>query len=560
MAPFLQMRQLLISIPQVLDDNVDTRCSGQRMNTQKLFHNITLENKGLYYKLTVVFGLFFFVPVFGFLYFAVKYDILHDPDIPIFFIALLTMSFSGFFILRKIFDVIISMSRNASGAIAVDLKGAPATIAADELQGLVTSFQALQQELQTSFRSLEKKTSEIFTLKELSELCYITFNTEDLLSITLERALKLTNADTGSVLILEKPKGNTFIVEATIGQGEQVKKGDRVDYAKSIAKYAVINKSPLLVEDIETDIRFGRQSRTQFATKSFICMPLKTISDVIGVLTISKKKSHLPFTQADVDVLTPLLGNAAFTYDNLYLLKENKESFRLLKSMENISKTLNSSLRGSELFQSIFREMRDNIPYESAIILGIDKDSHDRLFIVDFLTSPSAEINRDNSYVFKGSLFDKVFQQQSSLLIEDTNQLSHPVDREFFINHGFYNAIITPLTVEDRIVGLLVFCNVIPDAVSSAHKRSNTLASTLALALERERLLFSMAKRHQELETIRQVGGALSTSTFDMEKVLTYTMDMIRVAMNVEAGALMLLSGNELKYEVAFNLDMKLLS
>ncbi|MCL5123654.1 MAG: GAF domain-containing protein [Deltaproteobacteria bacterium] len=530
------------------------------MNTQKLFHNITLENKGLYYKLTVVFGLFFFVPVFGFLYFAVKYDILHDPDIPIFFIALLTMSFSGFFILRKIFDVIISMSRNASGAIAVDLKGAPATIAADELQGLVTSFQALQQELQTSFRSLEKKTSEIFTLKELSELCYITFNTEDLLSITLERALKLTNADTGSVLILEKPKGNTFIVEATIGQGEQVKKGDRVDYAKSIAKYAVINKSPLLVEDIETDIRFGRQSRTQFATKSFICMPLKTISDVIGVLTISKKKSHLPFTQADVDVLTPLLGNAAFTYDNLYLLKENKESFRLLKSMENISKTLNSSLRGSELFQSIFREMRDNIPYESAIILGIDKDSHDRLFIVDFLTSPSAEINRDNSYVFKGSLFDKVFQQQSSLLIEDTNQLSHPVDREFFINHGFYNAIITPLTVEDRIVGLLVFCNVIPDAVSSAHKRSNTLASTLALALERERLLFSMAKRHQELETIRQVGGALSTSTFDMEKVLTYTMDMIRVAMNVEAGALMLLSGNELKYEVAFNLDMKLLS
>jgi len=65
-----------------------------------------------------------------------------------------------------------------------------------------------------------------------------------------------------------------------------------------------------------------------------------------------------------------------------------------------------------------------------------------------------------------------------------------------------------------------------------------------------------MARRHQEMETIRLVGSALSSSTFDMEKVLKYTMDMIRVAMNAQAGYLMLLDGNELKYEVAFNLDM----
>jgi len=533
---------------------------GQIMNIKKWLDSFSMESKGLYYKLTVVFSLFFLAPVFGFLYFAVTYDILQDTHIPLYFIALLIMSFFGFLILRKIFDGIVSIWKNVSRTIAEDLKGTPIPIATDELQGIVTSFQTLQQELKTSFRSLEKKTSEIITLKELSELCYITFNPEDLLYITLERSLKLTNADIGSVLILENPKRNVFIVEATIGQGEHVKRGDRIDYADSIAKYAVINKSPLLVEDIETDIRFGRRSRSQYATKSFICMPLKTISDVIGVLTISRRKSDIPFTQADVDVLTPLLGNAAFTYDNLRLLKENEESKQLLKSLESISKTLNSSLRGSELFQSIFREVRENIPYESAIILGIDKDAPDRLFVVDFLTFTSAGISRGNSYVFAGSLFDKVSKQQSTLIIEDTSQLSHPVDREFFLTHSFHTTIITPLIVEDRIVGLLVLCNVLPEALHNVHKRIDTMTATLALSLERERLLFSVAKRYQELETIRQVGSALSSSTFDMEKVLKYTMDMIRVAMNVEAGTLMLLNGNELRYEVAFNLDMGLLN
>jgi hypothetical protein len=35
--------------------------------------------------------------------------------------------------------------------------------------------------------------------------------------------------------------------------GDFVKKGDRINFADSIAKYAVLYKTPLLVEDIDTD-------------------------------------------------------------------------------------------------------------------------------------------------------------------------------------------------------------------------------------------------------------------------------------------------------------------
>lgn len=140
--------------------------------------------------------------------------------------------------------------------------------------------------------------------------------------ITLERALKLTGADVGSVMILNRPKRDAFTIEVGIGLGDFGEKGAIIPFDKSIAKYAVINKSPLLVEDIETDSRFGRQSRPHYSTKSFICMPLKAINDVIGVLTVSRRKSEVVFRQSDVDTLTPLLSNAAFTYDNLRLLRE----------------------------------------------------------------------------------------------------------------------------------------------------------------------------------------------------------------------------------------------
>jgi len=107
--------------------------------------------------------------------------------------------------------------------------------------------------------------------------------------ITLERALKLVNADIGSVLILERPHRKAFVVQTCIGLEGIIEKGDRIDFATSISKYAVINKSPLVVEDIEKDSRFGRKSHLHYGTKSFVCMPLKTINDIVGVLTISRK-------------------------------------------------------------------------------------------------------------------------------------------------------------------------------------------------------------------------------------------------------------------------------
>ena len=207
----------------------------------------------------------------------------------------------------------------------------------------------------------------------------------DLLYITLERALKLAGADIGSVMILEKPKRDVFVIEASIGMGNIAKKGDRANFADSIAKYAVINKAPLLVEDIETDIRFGRQSRSHYATKSFICMPLKTINEVIGVLTISRKKTEKPFTQEDVDVLIPLLSNAAFTYDNLRLSKENEDQSLQLqgrgKSFFNHQLQLSRQRTSS-------RHLSGNtecvLPYELAIVMTLDEDTQQRLHIDGF--------------------------------------------------------------------------------------------------------------------------------------------------------------------------------
>ncbi|HET57635.1 MAG TPA: hypothetical protein ENN35_04240, partial [Deltaproteobacteria bacterium] len=236
------------------------------MKLNRWLKNSAFAEKNLSYKLNVIFGLFFLVPVFGLLYFAVKYDILSDEALPYFFIILLVFSLLGFTLLRGIFDRIIGISREVKKHVFSGDQTAEGKGESDELENIADSFAAMERRADSAFSRLERKVSEVSLLKELSDLCYVTLDSEELLHITLERALKLADADIGSVMIFEGRDRDHFVVRATIGLGDRISIGDRVDFAASLARYAVINKSPLVIEDIETDTRFGRINRPQYGT------------------------------------------------------------------------------------------------------------------------------------------------------------------------------------------------------------------------------------------------------------------------------------------------------
>ncbi|OGP89118.1 MAG: hypothetical protein A2031_08505 [Deltaproteobacteria bacterium RBG_19FT_COMBO_43_11] len=513
--------------------------------------------KNLYYKISIIFSLFFIVPVAGFLYFAIKYKILNDKYLTYFFLIVLAVFFVGYRLLRKLVDYITAISTSITKTIEADITRKPLTAATDELGNIVQSFKILDNELKKKFIHLGKKTEELATLKELSDLCYMTFNSEDLLYITLEKALKLVDADIGSVMILTRPKRNSFIIEANIGLDDFGKKGNIISFEDSIAKYAVINKSPLLVEDIEKDKRFGRDSRYQYSTKSFICMPLKTSNDVIGALTISRKKSDKIFSQEDISVLTPLLSNAAFTYDNLRLLKEAEELRKTMMSIRRISMSINSSLKDRELLQTILQEMKENIPCDIITVLWLDINIPQQLSVVDFLAFIPTNIDRGNLYTFEGTILDKAIKQQQPLFIPDVTELENSEERKLFRQNGVQSCLVMPLKVEGRFTGFLLIYNIPEDQWERFIEIIETMGDHLSQAIEKDRMVESVIRRDRELESLQLIGSALSSSTFNIDRMLTYTMDMIQGVMSVEAGYILLLEEKKLKFAAAFNLDME---
>ncbi|MDJ0811117.1 MAG: GAF domain-containing protein [Desulfobacterales bacterium] len=518
---------------------------------------ISLEARNLYYRLILVFAIFFLTPLAGFGYFAHKYNLLADRLTLYFLLGFLVFSLLGFFLLRKLYDQIHSVAHDVTNKVITGFHVDQLATSSNELSTIVQSVNAIENQFSKTLFQLEKKASEISILKELSELCYVTFDAEEILYVTLERALVLTKSDIGSVLVIEKADNKYFTVKASIGLGEHVKIGDRIAFETSIAKYAVINKSPLVVADVERDSRFGRANLAHYGTKSFVCMPIKTSKAIVGVLTISRRDGARTYTHDDVEALTPLLSNAAFTYENLRLLRENERNNLQLRAIDKIFRIINSSFKDTELLHAILGEMQSVMPFDLATVITMDANRPGNLVIFDLLAAKTVPVARGHSFRMADTLFERVIRQDSQISINNVKQLGSQLERKIICPEAKQCGILTPLRMEGTVKGVLTLTGSSRNLFNERKELIDWMANTLSFAIERNSLSAAVYKRDRELGSIKQIGNALASSTFDMKQVLKYTMDMIRVIMNVEAGSLLFLKGEELKFAVAFNTRVK---
>ena len=177
-----------------------------------------------------------------------------------------------------------------------------------------------------------------------------------------------------------------------------------------------------------------------------------------------------------------------------------------------------------------------------------------RISVLEFFSSIPTSLTKGTDFPYAGSIIDKVIKQESGLLIDDIDQLTHPLEQDLFAKHNLTTCFLSPLKIDGMIRGVLALGAVLPGALRDVRERTTRLSQLLSLAIEKDRLSTSVIKRDQEMESIKQIGSLLAASTFDMEKVLNHTMDMIQTIINVEAGSLMLLDKDELAFRVAFNI------
>ena len=134
-----------------------------------------------------------------------------------------------------------------------------------------------------------------------------------LLEKIMDYALSITNSPAGSLLLLDEGKRLVF----KIVRGEKASQllGTEVELGKGIMGSVALEGKSFCLANVRGNETFNPQydTMTGFKTESILCVPLKTKSGVIGVLTVLNKEGGHSYRQRDEEILSYLAEQATIS-------------------------------------------------------------------------------------------------------------------------------------------------------------------------------------------------------------------------------------------------------
>jgi signal transduction histidine kinase len=130
---------------------------------------------------------------------------------------------------------------------------------------------------------------------------------QEILGCFVELIVMATSASEGSLMLLHEGRELLTITSAS-GLGREIVQGTRRHLGEGISGWVAKHKEPLLLVGPIKDARFSGVDR---GIKDALCVPLMTPTDVIGVLSVSNKKSAESFTEEDLERMVELAKPAA---------------------------------------------------------------------------------------------------------------------------------------------------------------------------------------------------------------------------------------------------------
>jgi diguanylate cyclase (GGDEF)-like protein len=158
---------------------------------------------------------------------------------------------------------------------------------------------------------------------------------DDLADFVTSRVLHIADAEKSSLMMVDEKTGD-LVLKGSKGLDKE-KVALRVKIGELVAGWVAKEGETLLVSDIDTDPRLNLTSRrSRYKTKSFISLPLKIDSQVIGVMNVTDKLAGTKvFTKDDLRYLTLIAHQTVTQIENIRLC-EKLSSLAVTDSLTNV--------------------------------------------------------------------------------------------------------------------------------------------------------------------------------------------------------------------------------
>ncbi|GAP12367.1 signal transduction histidine kinase [Longilinea arvoryzae] len=158
--------------------------------------------------------------------------------------------------------------------------------------------------------NLQQQIGEMETLAGLARSINGSLDTDSVLQSVVEAAVKLTNADEGSLLLLDDVTGELYM-RASRNFQDEFARTFRLPIQDTLAGSVIQSGRPFLLDE-----NTPQKIKTAYLVQNLVYVPLRVHDSVIGVLGIDNREKKIPFRDHDVKLLSALAEFAAIAIVN----------------------------------------------------------------------------------------------------------------------------------------------------------------------------------------------------------------------------------------------------
>jgi len=328
-------------------------------------------------------------------------------------------------------------------------------------------------------------------LKVLERVTEVTSNIEDyrkVLSQLLDLAVEITSTEAGSIRLRE---GDHIVIKVAEGPKAGFLKDLKLPLGKGIAGWVAKTGVPILSNDAKQDERWdSRIAETiQYKTRNVLCLPIKSGTDVVGVLELINKRDGKDFVQDDLDISLLFSSFLGKTIENSQLLLEMNNRIEELSILTETSTLISSTLDLKELLHIIMEKLKEVMHAEASSIFQIDEETNELYFLV--ATGEKGEEAKEIRVPWGKGIAGWTAEQGKTLNVSDVTK-----DKRFFrevdkkTKWKTRSILAVPLKIKGKVIGVAEVLNKIGDEHfdDRDEKLFEAIAKQAAVAIDNARL------------------------------------------------------------------------
>jgi signal transduction histidine kinase len=388
---------------------------------------------------------------------------------------------------------------------------------------------------------LERRMREMNVLTRVSQGINITLDFDDMLEMLYAQTCQAI-ATLDFHITLKEPNGKYLYHVFYLENDERLEHKENLPLSPSEGlEEEVVNSGRSIITD-DYELECQRHGSMPSATGIFAWMgiPLIAGADIIGVISLGSRRPLYTYSPEQVSLMKAIADQASGAIVKARLLEEAERRTRQLTLLNDVARSLTSTLALDRLLNQILESAVEILNCEAGSLLMPDEGTGDLVFKA--AAGPVSTYFQEKRLPYGTGLVGKAFDSRLPVVVSDVRQT-----KEWFANldqqTGFitHDLLVVPMLVKERVIGVIEVINrkdklpFSPDDVELL----SAFASQAAIAIENARLYTltdqALAARVQELSIMQRIDRELN-ATLDISRAMQITLSWAMRQSGAEAG------------------------